>query len=141
MVKDIVRRDGWRSVHSESKEKDLMEIPVWLKPVAWGAIGGASAMSIGGFSQLGWMTKTTADQMAREQTDAAVVTALVPFCVAKAKQDPDKAAFGKIQAEQSSYSRSDLVMKAGWATVGGMTAPGNALAHACSDSLHDMTAG
>ena len=51
------------------------------------------------------------------------------------------ASFAKFQTEQSSYSRSDLVMKAGWATIGGKTAPDNALARACSEKLHGMKAG
>jgi hypothetical protein len=118
-----------------------MEIPMWLKPGLWGAAGGAAAMAIVGFSQLGWTTEGTADQLARDRADAAVVTALVPFCVVKAQQDPDHATLAKFQSEQSSYSRSDLVMQAGWATVGSKTAPDNALARACSDKLHAMKAG
>lgn len=112
-----------------------MQIPVWLKPGLWGAAVGAIAMAVVGFSQLGWTTASTADQLAQERADTAVVAALVPFCVTKAQQDPDHATLAKFQAEQSSYSRSDLVMKAGWATVGSQTAPDNALARACSDKL------
>lgn len=118
-----------------------MQIPVWLKPGLWGAAGGAIAMAIVGFSQLGWTTKGTAEQMAQDRADTAVVSALVPFCVLKAQQDPDHATFAKFQAEQSSYSRSDLVLKAGWATVGGNTTPDDALARACSDKLHALKAG
>ena len=70
-----------------------------------------------------------------------VVAALVPFCIAKAQQDPDKAVFAKFQAETSSYSRSDMVIKAGWATVGGETSPDNALARACSDKLSSAKTG
>jgi hypothetical protein len=118
-----------------------MQIPVWIKPGLWGAAAGAVAMSIVGFSQLGWKTAGTADQIAQDRAEAAVVSALVPFCVAKAQQDPDRASFTKFQTEQSSYSRSDLVMKAGWATIGGKTTPDNALARACSDKLHGMKSG
>jgi hypothetical protein len=114
-----------------------MQIPEWLKPGLWGAVAGAIAMAIVGFWQLGWVTTTTANQLAQERADTAVVAALVPFCVVKAQQDPDsKTVLAKLQAEQSSYSRSDLVMKAGWATVGGDKAPDSALAHACSDKLN-----
>jgi hypothetical protein len=118
-----------------------MQIPVWLKPGLWGAAAGAIAMSIVGFSQLGWTTASTADQLAQERSTTAVVAALVPFCVVKAQADPDKAVLAKLYVEQSSYSRSDMVMKAGWATIGGQTSPDNALARACSEKLNGMRTG
>ena len=120
------------------KRKIEMQIPVWLKPTLWGAAGGAVAMAIVGFSQLGWTTQGTAMQLAQDRADTAVVAALVPFCVVKAQQDPDHGTLAKFQTEQSSYSRSDMVMKAGWATVGGKTAPDNALARACSEKLQTL---
>jgi hypothetical protein len=115
-----------------------MKMPIWLKPGLWGAVAGAIAISIVGFSQLGWTTAATAERLAQERADTAVVAALVPFCVAKAQQDPDKAVLAKFQAEQSSYSRSDMVMKAGWATLGNEKSPDDALAGACADKLHGM---
>ena len=118
-----------------------MQIPVWLKPGLWGAASGAVVMAIVGFSQLGWKTEGTAEQLAQERADTAVVAALVPFCVAKAQMDTQQAALASFQAEQSSYSRSDLVVKAGWATLGGKTSPDNALARACSDKLHTLKSG
>ena len=118
-----------------------MKIPFWLKPGLWGAAAGAIAISIVGFSQLGWTTTATAEKLAQERADTAVVAALVPFCVVKAQQDPDKAVLAKFEAEQSSYSRSDMVMKAGWATLGHGKSPDNALARACSDELRGMKSG
>ena len=130
---------GDQSSHTEEKIK--MKIPVWLRPGLWGAAVGAIAMATIGFSQLGWTTSSTAEQLAQQRAGAAVVSALVPFCVAKAQQDPDKAAFTKLRAETSSYSRSDMVMKAGWATVGVAKAPDDALALACSAKLFGMKSG
>lgn len=115
-----------------------MQMPVWTKPAIWSALGGAAVMAIVGFSQLGWKTATAADQMAQERADTAVVVALVPFCVAKAQTDPDAAVLAKFKAEQSSYTRSDLVGRAGWATLSGSKFPDNALARACSDKLHEL---
>jgi hypothetical protein len=88
-----------------------------------------------GFWELGWTTGGTADRMAKEHADAAVVAALVPFCVASAQRDPDAANLTKFKTEASSYSRIELVSKAGWATMPGMTSPDRALASACSDKL------
>lgn len=118
-----------------------MQTPEWLKPGLWGAVCGAVAISIVGFSQLGWKTSTNAEQMASERADTAVVTAMVPFCVAKAKASSDPAEMVKFQAEQSSYSRSDIVIKAGWATLNGAKFADNALARACSEQLHAPKAG
>ena len=123
---------GDQSSHIESISN---EIPVWLKPGVWGVVIGGIATAVIGFSQLGWTTSGKAELLAQERANTAVVAALVPFCIAKAQQDPDKAVFAKFQAETSSYSRSDMVIKAGWATVGGETSPDNALARACSDKL------
>jgi len=54
-----------------------------------GLCGRAIAISILGFNQMGWTTSGTADRMATERANAAVVAAFVPFCVAKAQQDAD----------------------------------------------------
>jgi hypothetical protein len=118
-----------------------MKMPDWLKPGLWGVGVGAVAMAVVGFSQLGWTTAGSAEQLAQEHADAATVAALVPFCVAKAQHDPDNAVFAKFKAEESSYARSDLVVKAGWATVGGSTSPDAALARACSEKLHEIKTG
>jgi hypothetical protein len=112
-----------------------MRVPAWVRPGAWGAVIGAIAISILGFSQLGWTTGSSADRMATERTNAAVVTAFVPFCIAKAQQDADGAKLVKLSGESSSYSRRQIVIDAGWATMPGMTSPDSALASACSDKL------
>jgi hypothetical protein len=117
-----------------------MEVPVWTKPALWGAVVGAIGIAIVGFSQLGWKTAGSAERLAQERADTAVVAALVPFCVTKAQLDPDKAILVKLRAEDSSYTRGDMVTKAGWATVGANIAPDSALADACSDKLHGMKA-
>jgi hypothetical protein len=115
-----------------------MQVPVWTKPALWGAVVGAVGIAIVGFSQLGWKTAGSAERFAQERADTAVVAALVPFCVVKAQQDPDKAVLVKLRAEDSSYTRDDMVTKAGWATLGGDTSPDSALANACSEKLHGM---
>lgn len=112
-----------------------MRVPVWVKPGVWGSVVGAIAMVVFGFGEMGWTTGGTADRMARDRADAAVVAAFVPFCVAKAQQDADGAKLVKLGGETSSYSRRQIVMDSGWATMLGMTSPDNALASACSDKL------
>ena len=130
---------GGISVPSEQKANP-MQLPSYVKPGLWGAVAGAVAISIVGFSYLGWTTSTTAEKLAQDKANTAVVAALVPFCVLKAQTDPNLATLTKFKAEQSSYSRSDIVMKAGWATLGSQTTGSDALARACAETLHETKA-
>ncbi len=118
-----------------------MNLPPAIKPGLWGAAAGAIGMAIVGFSVLGWTTAATSEKLAQDTASAAVVAALVPFCVTKAEADPDLAPLAKLQTEQSSYSRHDIVMKAGWATLGGETTGSDDLARACAEKLHLAKAG
>jgi hypothetical protein len=118
-----------------------MQIPSGVKPGLWGAVAGAIAMSVVGFSYLGWTTTATAEKLAQDQASTAVVAALVPFCVLKAEADPNHATLTKFQAEQSSYSRSDIVMKAGWTSFDSKDQGSDALARACAEKLHTAKAG
>ena len=115
--------------------KMSMQMPPWVKPGFWGAVIGAAALAVVGFGQLGWRTAGSAQQSAQEQSDTAVVAALVPFCVAKAQQDSDATKLVKLRKEESSYTRRSMVSDDGWATVLGATAPSPALANACSQIL------
>ena len=88
-----------------------MKIPTQVKPAAWGAVGGAVAAMIIGFSWGGWVTGGTSAKNAATGAQAAVIQAFVPLCVAKAEQQPDQLAAIKTA---SYYQRGDLVIKAGW---------------------------
>jgi hypothetical protein len=98
-------------------------------------------MAIVGFSYLGWTTASTSQQLARDTANTAVVAALVPFCLVKARADPNPATLTQLQAEPSSYSRGDIVLKAGWATLDGKATGSDALARACAEKLHVTAAG
>lgn len=113
-----------------------MDIATGLKPGLVGAVIGAVVMAAVGFTMLGWVTTGSAEDLAQSKAETAVVAALVPFCVLKARHDPDQAMLTKFQGEQSSYDRSDLVTKAGWASVGDRTADNGDLAHACAEKLY-----
>jgi hypothetical protein len=126
---------------SKAKSKNPMEIPSGVKPGLWGAGVGAIAMAVVGFSYLGWTTASTSARLAQDTADTAVVAALVPFCVVKAEADPNPTILTKFQAEQSSYSRSDIVMKAGWASFDGKITGNDTLARACAEKLHTTKAG
>jgi hypothetical protein len=118
--------------------RNIVNFPEYTKPAVWGAIAGAVAMVIVGFSSLGWTTAGTAQRLAKQSADEAVVAALVPVCVAKAKLDSVELA--RFEAEPSSYTRGQMVTAAGWANFGGETTPDYALARACSEKLEAMKA-
>jgi dienelactone hydrolase len=92
-----------------------MNTPEWLKPGLQGAAVGAVALAIVGFSWGGWVTGGTAKQMASDQARLEVVAALVPICLEQSSQDPQVVATLARLKDTSSYQRSDLLIKAGWA--------------------------
>lgn len=57
-----------------------MRGPLWVKPGIWGAVIGAVAMMIIGFSWMGWVLGSTAEDMAKERAKAALVAAFAPMC-------------------------------------------------------------
>ena len=88
-----------------------MKVPEWVKPAAWGAIGGAIAAIIVGFAWGGWVTGGTAGLMEAASAEAAVVQAFTPLCVAKAEQQPEKVVSLE---KESRYQRDNFVIEAGW---------------------------
>jgi hypothetical protein len=106
-----------------------------LKPALWGAAAGAVAITVIGFSWMGWMLGATADRMAAERAESAVVRVLTPICVEKFGQQADSAAklieFKKV----ASWDQRALVEKGGWAATPGPEATNAAVASACAEKL------
>ncbi len=44
-----------------------------IKPALWGAVVGAAAISVIGFSSMGWMLGGTAERMAADRAQSAVI--------------------------------------------------------------------
>ena len=88
-----------------------MKVPEWVKPAAWGVIGGAIAAIMIGFVWGGWVTGGTAGKMEVASAEAAIVLAFTPLCVAKAEQQPEKLLL--LKAEKS-WKRDNFVVEAGW---------------------------
>jgi hypothetical protein len=88
-----------------------MKVPAAVTPAVWGAIGGAIAAIVIGFSWGGWVTGGTAGKMEAASAETAIVQAFTPLCVAKAVQQPDQLVL--LKAEQD-WKRDDFVIKAGW---------------------------
>lgn len=88
-----------------------MKVPEWVKPGAWGVVGGAIAAVVIGFAWGGWVTGATAEEMAADSTEVAIVQALTPMCVSRAEQEPEQLALLK---KESSWRRANFVIDAGW---------------------------
>ena len=114
-----------------------MRIPEWFKPAAWGAVGGAVAIAIVGFSADWVVTSGTAAEMAEAESDKAVLAALTPVCVAQFKLQTETARATHLTAlqEESTWQQSDYVEEQGWATMPGNEAANADLAEACADEL------
>ena len=107
----------------------------WLKTSLVGAAVGAVALAIVGFSWGGWMTGGTAQKMASDKARMEVVAALVPICLEQSKQDPQSIETLALLKAANSYERSDMLMKAGWATMPGSADPNSGVARACIAQL------
>ena len=111
------------------------QVTAWLKPRLFGAVIGATALAIIGFTWGGWVTDGTARQMASDQARLEVIAALVPICVEQSNLDPQAQETLALLKEANSYRRSDMLMKAGWATMPGSSDPNRFVAIACMDKL------
>jgi len=112
-----------------------MDTPEWLKPGLIGAVTGAIVVTLVGFTWAGWMTTSSATQMARTTASDSVIAALVPVCVERSENDPDRAQkLATIQAARG-VGRRDAVLAAGWATITGDVTASRALATACVAAL------
>jgi hypothetical protein len=132
------------SPQKASKNRELLNmkerIPEWLKPAAIGGIIGAIALVIVAFSA-GWvMTSSSAQEMAEQQGEKAVLAALTPICVAQFKAQTEQTRTTQLTAleGESSWTRDDFVEEHGWATMPGSTEPNNEVANACATQLMEL---
>jgi hypothetical protein len=120
------------------REVATMQVPPEVKPACWGAIGGAIAVAIIGFTWGGWVTGGTAETMAKERADAAVVKALAPVCVDNFRQAVDAKAQQLELKNARSWERASFVEKHGWATMPGSSSPHPEVARACAELITNL---
>ena len=107
-----------------------------LSRLLQGAAAGAVASIVVGCSWGGWMTGSTANRLAAERADTAVVTALTPVCVEKFLQNSDaQANLAAIKQIPSNWQQGEYVQKGGWATQPGATSTDYHLARECAEKL------
>jgi len=105
-----------------------------LKRLLQGAAVGAVATMVVGFNWGGWSLGSTADKMAKERSDLAVIGALAPVCAANFRALPDAEAKKVALSKVDSWKRADEFPKE-FVTLPGESYPSSALVNACSALL------
>jgi hypothetical protein len=119
-----------------------MKMPAELKPALLGAMGGAIALAILGFTWGGWMTAGTAATQASQRASEAVVTALAPICADNFRRDEGSAARLAELKKVSSWEQASFIEKGGWAKMPGDQASDSTMSRACATLiLNDKVAG
>ena len=101
----------------------------------WSCVACMALTMLIGFRWGGWVTGRTAQSIAQDRADEAVIKRLAPICVAKFNQDPGKdQKFNEMKAG-SSWERSAYIEKQGWATITGDEQPARGVAAECATLL------
>ncbi len=114
-----------------------MEIATWVKPALWGVVFGAILIMLLGFKLWGWTFAGTAEKMAQESADTAVVAALVPICVSKGRT-ATVADINEVRVADS-WKAGQVVEKKRWSIFPGndqlATGVPNKIASKCAEEL------
>ncbi len=99
-----------------------------------GAAAGAVATMVVGFYWGGWSLGSTADKMAKDRSELAVIAALAPVCADKFRALPDAEAKTVALSKVDSWKRRDEFPNE-FVTLPGDSYPSSALVDACSTLL------
>ena len=109
-----------------------MQVPTEVKPALWGAVCGAIALAVLGFTWGGWMTASSAATQASQRASAAVVTALAPICADNFRRDKDTAARLVELKKANTWEQAGFIEKGGWANMPGIVSADSAMSRACA---------
>ncbi len=109
-----------------------------IQPVLLAAVGGGIVLAIIGFAWGGWVTGSTAQEMAEELAQKAVVARLAPICVEQFNQDSEKDQKLEKLKETDSWKSDDYVAKQGWATMPGEKEADTKVAEKCAKLLAEL---
>ena len=109
-----------------------------IKPAAWGAVAGAILVLIAAF-WTGWVvTSSSAQEMAEQKSEQAVLASLAPICVEQFGQAANgQASLAQLKATDS-WKRAELVEAKGWATMPGSESPTRGIARECADRIMQL---
>jgi len=119
-------------------------MPSWIKPAFWGVVAGAIAWWVVLGAALGWVSPATAQKMASDKAQAAVVAVASPFCVARFEQQANAvASWQALKKSAADYSQDDFIKKGGWEALPGEKIDSDvadAIASACATNLLNLKA-
>ena len=104
----------------------------------WSVLAAIILTMIVGFNWGGWVTSSTAQDMAKKTAAEAVVDRLALICVDQFAQDPEKATKLIALNEASTYQRDDYVTEQGWATMTGDEKPDRNVANVCAQLIAQL---
>ena len=98
-------------------------------------LGAVAAMTIG-FGWGGWMLGSTAQKMANDKVNAAVVALYTPQCVRHFEAQSNMPAhWAALKKANANYDQQDFIEKAGFATPPTAKTPNDDVADACANKL------
>lgn len=119
------------------RKTNAMEAQSQLKPTLWGAVGGAIALAVIGFSWGGWVTGSKADALVRQQVQAALIEVLTPICVDKFNRAENaQARLVEFKKMTSSFDRERFVRENDWAKFGKES--NSRVVDACATELYKL---
>jgi hypothetical protein len=119
------------------RKTNAMEAQSQLKPALWGAVGGAIALAVIGFSWGGWVTGSKADALVRQQVQAALIEVLTPICVDKFNRAENaQARLAEFKKMTSSFDRERFVRENDWAKFGKES--NSRVVDACATELYKL---
>ena len=110
--------------------------PKW-KYGLWGVALGAVLCAIVGLKWGGWETKSSAQALAQQQVNAALVKALTPICMTNFQTASDAPAkLAELKKIGTSWSRETFVREGKWAEIGKEQV--TSVVDACANALYKL---
>ena len=113
-----------------------MKVSPNVKPALWGAVGGAVALAILGFTWGGWATGSSTTAMAEKHANIEVAKVLAPICFLQFNQQPGaEAKLAELKGITSIYMQASFIEKSGAATMPGSDKMIKGVSQACAELL------
>ena|ERR1700730_17724298 len=106
-----------------------------IKPVLWGAVGGAIVLAIVGFNWGGWVTGGAAVAMAKETAATAVAERLGTICVAQFNRDTTKSQKLFEMKDKDTWEKGRYIDTQSWAIMPGDEKAESGVSDACAKQL------
>ena len=111
------------------------KITEMIKPLLFGAVGGAILAIIIGFAWGGWVTGGSS----QERIDTAVLSLAAEICANNFKADPDFEKHLAALKKESTWQRDTYIKEKGkWSVMAGDDTSKSGVADACVEKLSDL---